>query len=229
MKENQKGGYIYVLTNPSFNEWIKIGFAKDVDARVRQLNRTECTPFGFRVYATYKVNTELTDKKVHAIIDKLNPDLRSKDTIKGKERVREFYAMSPESAYELLYAIAEINGMEKNVTLVKASKDEQSQAKEAEEVENNDKRNANFRFSMCNLKPGDKVEFIRDANIKATIVDDKRVEYNGQTMTLTALARLLTGITRALAGPTYFTYKGTPLNELRVKNGFELKKAYKKR
>ena len=91
-------GCIYILTNPSFPTYVKIGYADDVNARVRQLNRTECTPFAFRVYATYAVNARLTDMKLHDIIDKLNPELRSIDNVNGKKRVREFYAMTAEDA-----------------------------------------------------------------------------------------------------------------------------------
>lgn len=49
-------GYIYILTNPSFKDYVKIGYADNVEERVVQLNRTECTPFAFRIYATYKVS-----------------------------------------------------------------------------------------------------------------------------------------------------------------------------
>lgn len=45
--ENQSG-YIYILTNPSFPEYVKIGYADNVDERIAQLNRSECTPFAFR-------------------------------------------------------------------------------------------------------------------------------------------------------------------------------------
>lgn len=50
-------GYIYILTNPSFKEYVKIGYADNVENRLRQLNNSECTPFAFRVYATYEVET----------------------------------------------------------------------------------------------------------------------------------------------------------------------------
>ena len=72
----EKKGVIYILTNPSFPEYVKIGYADDIDQRLKQLNRSECTPFAFRVYATYEVSSRLSDLKIHSIIDKLNPDLR---------------------------------------------------------------------------------------------------------------------------------------------------------
>lgn len=105
-----KTGVIYILTNPSFPEYVKIGYADDIDKRLQQLNRSECIPFAFRVYATYEVNSRLSDLKIHSIIDKLNPNLRSIENFNGKQRVREFYAMSPEDAYSILEAIAEIHG-----------------------------------------------------------------------------------------------------------------------
>ena len=91
-------GVIYILTNPSFKEYVKIGYAHDVEKRIQQLNRSETVPFAFRAYATYEVDSELTDKELHNLIDKLNPDLRTIETFDGKKRVEEFYAMSAEEA-----------------------------------------------------------------------------------------------------------------------------------
>lgn len=107
---SDKNGVIYILTNPSFPEYVKIGYADDMKQRLAQLNRSECTPFAFRVYATYEVPTRLTDMKIHAMIDKLNPSLRAIDNVEGKKRIREFYAMTAEDAYSLFEAMAEIHG-----------------------------------------------------------------------------------------------------------------------
>ena len=85
--DNSKG-VIYILTNPSFPDYVKIGYADDIEKRLKQLNRSECVPFAFRVYATYEVNSRLSDLKIHSIIDKLNPDLRSIDEFNGQKRVR---------------------------------------------------------------------------------------------------------------------------------------------
>ncbi len=127
-------GYIYILTNPSFKEWIKIGYADDVEERVRILNSHETTPFGFRIYATYEVPKRLQDKSVHNLIDQLNPTLRSREIIGGKSRVREFYAMTPEEAYSILEMIAKINGLEENLKLYKPTVQEEKDEANAEEV-----------------------------------------------------------------------------------------------
>ncbi len=54
-------GVIYILTNPSFPDYIKIGYAKNLEKRLQQLNRSETIPFAFRAYAVYEVDGALTD------------------------------------------------------------------------------------------------------------------------------------------------------------------------
>lgn len=214
-------GVIYILTNPSFPNYVKIGYADDVNERLKQLNRSECIPFAFRIYATYEVDSRLSDLKVHAIIDKLNPDLRSIDMFNGQKRKKEFYAMSPEDAYEILEAIAEINGMTDRLKRYTMSADETNDKSVAEEViKNSAAKASNFSFAMCGLEIGERIEFYNDSTITATIVDDKHVEYAGQTMSLTALAKMLTGTDGNIAGPRYFKYKGEWLNDIRHRNGY---------
>ena len=41
-------GVIYILTNPSFKEYVKIGYADNVDSRLKQLNNSECIPLLYR-------------------------------------------------------------------------------------------------------------------------------------------------------------------------------------
>lgn len=61
---------------------------------------------------------------LHKIIDKLNANLRSIDTINDKVRVREFYLISLEDAYELLEDIAIISGTKERLHLYKPTKEE---------------------------------------------------------------------------------------------------------
>lgn len=209
-------GVIYILTNPSFPNYVKIGYADDIQRRLQQLNQSECIPFAFRVYATYEVPTRLSDKKMHAIIDRLNPDLRSIETFNGKQRVREFYAMSPEDAYSLLEAIAEMHGYEDRLKLIVPNAVEQSAEKIAQEVKTEStERAANFSFTKCKIPIGASIEYCDDASITAVVVDDRHVEYQGERMSLTALAKLLTGKQYAIGGPKYFKYQGEWLNSIR--------------
>ena len=109
--EAKSQGVIYILTNPSFPDYVKIGYADDVNKRLKELNRSECIPFAFRLYAYYEVPQRLTDKKLHELIDMINPDLRAIEEFDGKRRTREFYNMASEKAYKILQAIAQINGL----------------------------------------------------------------------------------------------------------------------
>lgn len=103
-------GVIYVLTNPSFPEYVKIGYADNLERRLKEFNNSSCLPFAFRVHCVYEVDDRLTDKKLHSMIDKLNHDLRAIETFDGKPRIREFYNMSADDAFELLSCIASISG-----------------------------------------------------------------------------------------------------------------------
>ncbi len=131
--EAKSQGVIYILTNPSFPDYVKIGYADDVNKRLKELNRSECIPFAFRLYAYYEVPQRLTDKKLHELIDMINPDLRAIEEFDGKRRTREFYNMTSEKAYKILQAIAQINGLEDNLHKVKPSERDLEEEETAEE------------------------------------------------------------------------------------------------
>ena len=215
-------GVIYILTNPSFKEYVKIGYADDIKARLKQLNNTECTPFAFRVYATYEGEERLTDLKLHALIDQLNPNLRSIDNVDGKKRVREFYAMSPEQAYSILETIAILGGRRERLKLWEVSVEERQEVELAEVIEEEHiERLSPFAFSKCNISKGAVITFVCRGNaysgVECTVLDDKTVEYNGNRYSLSALATELTGSKHGVAGPMYFKYNGEWLHKLRAK------------
>lgn len=217
-------GVIYILTNPSFPQYVKIGYATDVKQRLDELNRSTAIPFAFRVYATYEVDSALSDKKLHSILDKLNPDLRSKEDVDGKRRIREFYAMPPEDAYAILEAIAEINNYSHRLKKWKATVTEQQEEALAQEInEQHLERLTPFAFSKCEIQIGEKIEFFCNGNVHSgelcTVIDNKHVEYKGEIWSLTALAKHLIGTTAATSGPRYFKYKGEWLNDIRRRLG----------
>lgn len=219
-----KIGVIYILTNPSFPDYVKIGYADNIEKRLQQLNRSECIPFAFRVYATYEVNSRLSDLKIHAIIDKLNPNLRSIENFNGQKRIREFYAMSPEDAYSILAAIAEIHGCEDKLKLIPPSTYDMEAKETAEDIEDLKKeRLAPFAFSLCNIPVGATIEYCNrndeKSGLTCTVIDDHTVEYEGKKWSLSALAATLAQTKYSVAGPRYFKYKGEWLNDIRKRLG----------
>lgn len=107
METKEKTGYIYVLTNESFHmdNWIKIGYAEDVDKRVKELSGT-AVPLPYEVYCTYEIprikGVKDPDKLVHDLIQSLNPNLRISQN-------REFFELYPWDAYNMLFAIAQMH------------------------------------------------------------------------------------------------------------------------
>ena len=209
-------GVIYILTNPSFKDYVKIGYAHDIEKRLRQLNRSETIPFAFRVYAIYEVKSELTDMELHKLIDNLNPDLRTIETFDGKKRVKEFYAMSAEDAYSILESIAKISGTTECLKRLTPEGHEVIDEQIAKAVQD-EARRGKFHFSDVGIKPGEEVVFIEDKSIRPVVVDDRHIEYNGQVASLSALAQKIKGTPYPLQGTVYFTYNGVKLDDLRRK------------
>lgn len=200
-----KKGYIYIFTNDSLKDTVKLGYASDVEQRRKTLSNTS-VPMAYQTYAVYEVPTGLEDKKLHKLIDKLNPNLRISQN-------REFYLMKPEEAYDLLECIAQISG-----TLGKLKRVAMKET--AQEKAIKEKKRGAFKFSMCGIKRGAIISYIKKPSITAKVVDDNHVEYKvgnqKYIMSLTALAITLLGKKGYhIPGPNYFSYKGKRLDLLR--------------
>ncbi len=187
-------GVIYIMKNPSFPDYIKIGYADDAYDRLKTLNSKSAVPFAFRLYAYYKVNHRLEDTTIHDIIDKLNPTLRAVDNINGKKRKREFFAMSAEDAYDILYCIAKINGLEDNLVLVEPT------AKEMEEDDEATTRRKTTQLPKMDwlmdqgiINIGDEVYLINHPEEIAVVVDAKNVKYKDKIMSFNQFGCELTG------------------------------------
>ena len=103
-------GSIYILVNPAFPNLVKIGYADDVQKRMRSLNSNSGLPDPYHCYAIYKVRKRLEDLKLHGLIDSLDSSLRH-------AKNREFYEMDAQKAYSVLSAIAQISGDEEQLVV----------------------------------------------------------------------------------------------------------------
>lgn len=216
MSTNKKAGVIYILTNPSFPDYVKIGYATDIEKRLAQLNRSECIPFAFRVYATYEVSIPLQDKELHSLIDRLNPELRAIDTFDGKTRTKEFYAMSAEDAYALLESIAKLSGTTDKLQRLKPEGHEVLDEEVATEVQAEAKeRRESFSFAKCGIPVGAEIVLNSRPDIVATVKDEHQIEYQGNAYSLSALAQEILQTSYPLQGPVYWLYQGKKLRDIR--------------
>lgn len=216
MSKEKKAGVIYILTNPSFPEYVKLGYASDIEKRLTQLNRSECIPFAFRVYATYEVSAPLQDKELHSLIDRLNSELRAIDTFDGKTRTKEFYAMSAEDAYALLESIAKLSGtMDKLQRLTPEGHEVLDEEVAAEIQAEAKERKSPFSFFKCGISVGEEIILVGRPEIIAVVKDDRQIEYNGRSWSLSALAQEILQTPYPLQGPVYWTYQGKKLRDIR--------------
>ena len=191
-------GYIYIMTNPALKNMVKIGFATDVEARRKQLSTT-ALPYDYEIYATYETNGNLEDKKLHKMIDNLNPDLRV-------SKSREFFVMSPDDAYDLLEAIATISG-----TKNKLKKKKQQAPTSKQKV-----KRPPINFSKCGIPVGAELVYKEDPNVTVTVIDDKKVQYGNDITSLSAVAAQLKGY-KSIQGSSYFTYNGELISDIAEK------------
>ena len=77
-----------------------------------------------------------------------------------------------------------------------------------------------FSFTKCQISVGEEIEYYDDPGIKCMVVGDRKVEYQGKEMSLTAAAKLISGKKYSIAGPRFFKYKGEWLNDIRQRMGF---------
>lgn len=101
---------IYLLSNPSIPEWVKIGRTNSIERRLKELYNTS-VPLPFEVIETIRTDTressEILEKSIHNIIDTLNPGLR-KYTEANR---REFFKMTPEEGKKIFELVSNIVGV----------------------------------------------------------------------------------------------------------------------
>lgn len=189
-------GYIYIMTNPALKDMVKIGYASDVETRRKQLSTT-ALPYEYEVYATYETSGNLEDKKLHKMIDNLNPDLRV-------SKNREFFVISPEEAYELLESIATISGTIGKLKRTKVCETKKQRIKKPP-----------VNFAKCGIPVGAELVFVEDPSVVAIVVSDRKVQYKEEITSLSAISDSIKGY--STSGPQFFTYKGVTVSDIAKK------------
>lgn len=215
-------GIVYILINPCLDGWVKIGMTErnDIDRRLKELNTPTNLPLSYRCYATYEVEQPLeVEKRIHSIIDRIDDTLHAREKLEnGRIREREFFKISPETAYGIFKDIAALRNDTDNLKLYRPT---QEQSQEEEIAEARTKR-SNNSFKLLDIDVGEEISFLQDENAVAKVINDKnKIEYEGEIYSVTALARKLLierhGWSEDLHvnGWRYFTKNGLTLSDLR--------------
>jgi hypothetical protein len=182
---------------------VKIGRTKDLEERLRQLSTHSGVPVPFECfYACEVADSVKVEKALHDAF--------------GDHRInsrREFFRLNPDRAVAILELVAI-----KDATLAAEVAEDQA---ELDALHREQTRREQFRFSMVDIAPGSLLTFSKDDEITATVVDDKRINFQGEiTSTSAAATRLLHQIgwtLRAAQGPLYWVYEGETLAERRIR------------
>lgn len=185
-----RGGAVYILTNPCLDGWVKIGMAErsDIEQRLHELNSPPNIPLSYRCYAVYEVENPLeVEKHIHSIIDRIDDSLHAREQLEnGRIREREFFKISPETAYGIFKDIALLRN---DVEKLKLYTPTQRESQEQELAESKTLRTRSS-FKLLNIPIGASIAFLYDNSISAKVYDDKnQVEFEGVQYSVTGLAK----------------------------------------
>jgi len=198
----QMPNVVYVLTNPSIPDIVKIGRTTDLESRMRSLYNTSI-PVPFECYFACTVeDANYEERQIHDAFDdfRVNPN-------------REFFRVNPERIVSILDMVM-IEDVTPKEDIVEDEIDQRSLDKE-------NTIRSRFNFDMVGIPVGSKLEFVKDKDITATVVDNHKINFNGKVMALSKSAlEILHGMGfmwRKVSGPTLWSYDGETLHERRLR------------
>jgi len=196
---------VYILTNESMPDTIKVGITDNLDRRVRELDNTS-TPLPFECYYAVEVeNASAIEKKIHEGLD----DKRVRQN-------REFFNATPEQAKAIL-EIAEVMGG-KNVTpkedIVETAQDKQA-------LDNARKKRGRIDyFGILGLEKGTILNFKKDETIICEVHDDNKIKFRDKITSLSSAAEIILREMgydwSAYQGSRWWMFEGKNLRDLVV-------------
>lgn len=198
--------FVYILTNPSIPDLVKIGKTTNIKKRMRSLSGPSGVPLPFECYYCCEVkNMREVEKRLHIGLG--DPQIR----INPK---REFFRISPERVKVLLepYSIRE----------VVVGEDVVKDPEERKSLNRERLRRPVFTFSMLDIPTGSKLTFVRDETKIVTVTGDREVEFEGNR---TSLNQVTLDLLRndhgknwsTVRGPDYWSYENEILTDRRLR------------
>lgn len=190
---------VYILTNESMPNYIKIGITADLERRMRELDNTS-VPLPFECfYACTVKDMAFVEKQLHEAF----ADHRVRPT-------REFFELSPVRAASAL-KLVEIENVTPGVDIVESKEDQVALDKARD-------RRPNFNFRLLDIPPGSELTFIYDEKIKVTVIDERHIKLGEDITTVSKAAEKFMPEARApLQGTIYWLFEGETINDRRTR------------
>lgn len=191
---------VYVLINEAMPGYVKIGKTDNLEQRIRSLDNTSL-PLPFECFYAARVNDS-------SIVEKLLHDAFGDSRTRKN---REFFEISPERVVSAI-KIGAIEEVTPVVDYVESDDDQKALDKART-------RRANFNFEMVKIPVDAELQFTRDENVFCRVVDERKVEFDGEVMSLsTAAQKALKKMGlywKAVQGPQFWQFDDETLVERR--------------
>lgn len=196
-------GIIYILINEAMPGYTKIGkTTTSVEQRMRELDSTGI-PIPFECFFAARVaDITFVERSLHdAFADR-----------RVRQR-REFFRIDPERVQSAL-SLAALEDMTPRDDVVECAEDQTALDRARE-------RRSVFNFKMVEISPGTVLSFVKDPEITCSVVDNKKISFEGTLMSLSAAAQIAVNRLgyswKSVAGPDYWEFDGETLTERRFR------------
>lgn len=201
MNDSVNQQIVYILTNPCFPDWIKIGRCTNLEKRLKNLSSNTAIPLPFEVfYACTVEDSKVVESKLFHIF--------SKDRITPS---REFFCSDPEQVVKVLdlFKITEV--------VVESEHRTQDDLRAGEIIILNESK---FLFSSAGISLGSTIYMTRKPEIVATVVDQHAVVYDEKKWDFTELTKFLIQSkfkhkSLKISAPRYWSHAGEMLVALK--------------
>ena len=165
-------GIVYVLSNPAFDRYVKVGRTGDLERRLRDLDNTS-VPLPFRCEFAIEVTDEVeTERLVHDGF----ADFRVRNS-------REFFEIEAQR----VIAVLKLTGGKDVTPKEDVAEDEEG----IEALQRTVAKRKSYSFADAHVQVGDTLVYARDESITATVVSDKKIRFEGKVTSLSGAALTL--------------------------------------
>ena len=202
-KQNNKG-IVYVLTNLAMPGLVKIGMTTrdSVDSRMTELYSTG-VPVPFECAYACEVKISDCAKIEKALHIAFEPNRINKN--------REFFSIKPEQAI----AILELFDRKDITEEVAAEIDSELTSDDKIAVEKSKiSRRPPLNFFEMGISEGSVLTYVNDSNVKVKVISHRKVEYNGEETSLTAIIKKIHNLPFAVQPTKYWEFEGKNLRDI---------------